>query len=256
MPIRLVDGAMKTIREIKDRASLIIELENIESYYEKLLGHPLKDLDGVQLPEGEEYDEAYYKRYSEYHWTPWHNGHALNLINRTMCRSALDVGCGYGNFVLGFLHKGVDAWGLEYSRHCVERASGELKGRVLWGDIKNEETLPRRKYDLVIGYDLFEHVPEPEAVVRNFCNLSSRWLHIKVPDIRGLDLEESRKFDASHITGRSISWWINEFEGNGFILLMDNEYTLLKYDPEYAQGATGAPDLHAIMRLNPFHEKR
>lgn len=247
--IRLVDGAMNIRSWIKDRNALFKVLEEIDSEYEKLRGEPLpKSLDGVQSADGKEYDEAYYGRYGYYEWNEWHDGHAKNLIERTRCKSVLDVACGLGNIVLGFLHNGVDAWGLEISKYSVEHASGELEGRILWGDIKKASTLPKRQFDLVIGYDVFEHVPQPKEMVANFCGLSSRWLHVKVPDIRGLNQEESRKFDPTHVTGRSIKFWIEEFERNGFMLVFDEGFTLLKFDPKYALGATGAPDLHGLFK--------
>lgn len=247
MPIRLVDGAMKILDWIPDREALMSKIEEIERFYEFKIGK-LKDLDGVQSPE--DYDSQYYTRYGNYEWTQWHDDHAKVLKQRTRCESMIDVGCGYANIVLGFLHNGVDAYGLEYSIHAVEHASQnpELNGRVFWGDIKDEATLPNRKFQLSIGYDLFEHVPKPEAVVTNFCNLSSKWLHVKVPDIRGLNQEESRRFDASHVTGRSLKWWISQFESHGFQLVMDAGFTLLKFDPEYAFAGAGAPDLHALFK--------
>ena len=249
MPIRLVDGAMNVRQWIKDRNGLFRVLEEIDLQYERQRGKPVpKCLDGVQSPNGREYDEAYYSRYGDYKWNEWHDNHAKNLIDRTKCESVLDVGCGYGNLLLGFLHNSIDAWGLEISKHAVEHASGELKGRILWGDITKASTLPKRQFGLVIGYDLFEHAPRPEQVVANFCSLSSKWLHVKVPDIRGLDQEESRKFDPTHITGRSIKFWIEEFERNGFMLVFDGGFTLLKFDPDYALGPTSAPDLHGLFK--------
>ena len=238
------------VREwIKDRNELFGVLEEIDREYERRRGEPLPErLDGTQFPNGKEYDGAYYSRYGNYEWNEWHDNHAKNLINRTGCKSVLDVGCGYGNLLLGFLHNGVDAWGLEISKHAVEHASGELKGRILWGDITKASTLPKRQFGLVIGYDLFEHAPKPETVVANFCRLSKKWLHVKVPDIRGLDEEASRKFDPTHITGRSIKFWIEHFERKGFMLVFDEGFTLLKFDPEYALGPTGAPDLHGLFK--------
>lgn len=249
LAIRLVDGAMNVRLWIKDREHLFQVLEEIDLEYEKLWGKPLPDaLDGSQSESGEEYDQDYYGRYGNYEWNEWHDNHAKNLIDRTQCESVLDVGCGYGNLLLGFLHNGIDAWGLEISKHAVEHASGELKGRIFWGDITKASTLPNRKFDLVIGYDIFEHVPHPETVVANFCGLSSRWLHVKVPDIRGLNPEESLRFDPTHITARSIRFWIEQFERHGFMLVLDEGFTLLKFDPEYALGPTGAPDLHGLFK--------
>jgi len=241
LPIPLVDGAMQLVRMLEP-GELYSLLEEIEEFY----GHP-PDLDGVQSPRGDDYGGDYFGRWMQ-DFNEWHVGHARNLRDRTGCGSMLEVGCGMGNIVRGFKRIGVDAWGLDISRYVVDNCDPEIRGRVLWGDLSRAETLPRKRYDLVIGYDVFEHIPDPERVVGNVCGLSYRWLHVKVPDIRGLDPEEGRKFDATHITGRSIGWWIEEFSRNGFTLIFDEGYTKIKWDPEYALAPTGAPDLHGLFR--------
>jgi len=233
---------MEVVRWLNTKNDLYAVLSEIEEFY----GHP-EDLDGEQDPEGGDYGGEYFHRWMQ-DFTDWHVGHARNLLDRTECSSVLEVGCGMGNFVRAFNRIGVEAWGLDISRHAVENCHPEIRGRILWGDLSKSETLPKRRFDLVIGYDVFEHVTFPLLVVRNVCNLSSRWLHVKVPDIRGLNQEESRRFDPTHICGRSIKWWIERFEANGFNLILDENYTKLKWDPEYALGPTGAPDLHGLFK--------
>ena len=242
MPIKYVDGAFNLIKMINTRSELFEVLGEIEEFY----GSP-EDLDGEQDSEGGDYGKEYFERWMQ-EFTDWHIGHAENLLNRTGCKTALDAGCGVGNIVRGFLRVGVDAWGFDISHYVVENCDPEIRGRILWGNLVEAETLPKRRYDLVIGYDLLEHVPNPEASVKNLCNLSRKWIHAKVPDLRGLDKEESAKFDPTHITGRSIEWWIHRFEENGFILVFDEGYSILKWDQEFALGPTGAPDLHGLFK--------
>lgn len=242
MPIRLVDGAMSLIRMLSSREEFFSVLDEIEEFY----GHPA-DLDGMQDSEGGDYGGEYFNRWKQ-DFTDWHVGHAENLRKRTGCKSFLDVGCGMGNIARGFKRIGVDAWGLDISRYVVDNCDSEIRGRLFWGDLSRVETLPRMVVDLVIGYDVFEHAPHPDRVVKNVCDLSGKWLHVKVPDIRGLNQEESRKFDPTHITGRSLGWWIDEFDKNGFSLIFDEGYTWLKWDPEYALAPVGAPDLHGLFK--------
>ena len=242
LPIKYVDGAFNLIKLIHNRLELFEVLREIEEFY----GHP-EDLDGEQDSEGGDYGGEYFERWMQ-KFTDWHIGHAKNLLNRTGCKTALDAGCGMGNIVKGLLRVGVDAWGFDISRYVVENCDPEIRGRILWGDLSKAETLPNRQYDLVIGYDLVEHAPDPEASIRNLCNLSSKWIHVKAPDIRGLDKEESARFDSTHITGRSIKWWIDHFDMNGFNLVFDEGYSILKWDQEYALAPTGAPDLHGLFK--------
>ena len=242
MPIKYVDGAFNLIKLIQNRSELFEVLREIEEFYD----YP-DNWDGKQDSEGGDYGEEYFERWMQ-EFTDWHVGHAENLLNRTGCTTALDAGCGIGNIVKGFLRIGVDAWGFDISRYVVENCDPEIKGRILWGDLSKVETLPKKQYDLVIGYDLLEHVPNPEPSVKNLCDLSRKWIHAKVPDLRGLNKAESAKFDPTHITGRSIEWWINRFDINGFNLVFDGDYSILKWDREYALGPTGAPDLHGLFK--------
>lgn len=242
MPIRLVDGAMNLIRMLNSREEFYSLLDEIEEFY----GHP-ENLDGAEDSGGADYGEGYFKRWKQ-DFTDWHVGHAESLRGRTGCRSMLDAGCGAGNILRGFLRVGVDAWGLDISRYVVEECDPEVRGRILWGDLSKVNTLPFRVYDLVVCYDAVEHAPDPEAVVGNLCRLAGKWIHVKAPDIRGLNQEESRKFDPGHITGRSIRWWVESFERNGFSLIMDERFTWLKWDPEYALAPVGAPDLHGLFK--------
>lgn len=242
MPIKYVDGAFNLTKLIHSRSELFEVLREIEEFY-----CDPDDWNGEQDPEGGDYGKDYFERWMQ-EFTDWHVGHAQNLFNRTGCVTVLDAGCGIGNIVRGFLHVGVDAWGFDISRYVVENCALEIRGRILWGDLSNEKTLPKKRYDLVIGYDLLEHVPDPETSVRNLCNLSRKWIHAKTPDLRGLNKEESTSFDPTHITGRSIKWWIDHFDMNGFSLVFDEGYSILKWDPEYALGPTGAPDLHGLFK--------
>jgi len=227
---------------LNSREEFFSVLEEIEEFYR----HPA-DIDGAQDSEGGDYGEEYFKRWLQ-EFTDWHVRHAESLHNRTCCKSVLDAGCGVGNIIRGFLRIGVDAWGLDISRYVVESCDSEIRGRVLWGNLSKAETLPTRTYDLVVCYDVVEHAPDPEAVIGNLCRLAGKWLHVKAPDIRGLNQEEGRKFDPSHVTGRSISWWVKRFELNGFSLIMDERFTWLKWDPEYALAPVGAPDLHGLFK--------
>lgn len=243
-----MDGAFTLIKLINTRSELFTVLGEIEEFY----GHP-DDWDGKQDSEGGDYREEYFERWRQ-EFTDWHVRHAKNLFNRTGCAAALDAGCGVGNIVRGFLRVGVDAWGFDISRYVVENCDPEIRGRILWGDLSRAETLPKRQYDLVIGYDLVEHVPDPETSVRNLCNLSRKWIHVKAPDIRGLNKEESVKFDPTHITGRSIGWWINCFDMNGFSLIFDEGYSILKWDQKYALSPVGAPDLHGLFKRKMLYK--
>ncbi len=86
---------------------------------------------------------------------------------------ALEAGCATGLLVKALCGSGVDAWGFDFSRWCVENAHPAVKDRVVWGNI-----LDLGKYaigpahDLVLTLDILEHLP-PDKVPAALANLTA-----------------------------------------------------------------------------------
>lgn len=68
----------------------------------------------------------------------------------------LDVGCAYGFFLEAADEAGWDAYGIDISRHAVERAEERLGDRVRVGAFLEEE-LPAEHYDMITMWDYLEH---------------------------------------------------------------------------------------------------
>jgi SAM-dependent methyltransferase len=81
----------------------------------------------------------------------------------------LDVGCGPGLLVEAALARGYDAYGIDASAHAAERARETLAGRVRAGTL--ESLAFDEPFDLITGFDVFEHLYQPRAFVRRLATL-------------------------------------------------------------------------------------
>lgn len=245
--IRHVDTRFNVLHVLRSKGDLYKLLNNIEEYYKDILVTIPEYVNGKQSDDGKEFDNSHYDRYSR-EFTDWHVGHANGIMNRTRCKSVLDVGCGIGSMVRGFLKNGVNIHGIDISKYAVENCDKEISEKVLNGDIRKIDTLPKMKFDLVTCYNVLEHVQSPDIAIYNMSNLSDRWIHITVRDIRYLYPEDVKIFDPTLITGRGIKWYIDEFEKDGFEITFDLDYTWLIFEPRYALVYDGCPILQALFR--------
>jgi 2-polyprenyl-3-methyl-5-hydroxy-6-metoxy-1,4-benzoquinol methylase len=76
----------------------------------------------------------------------------------------LDVGCGTGLLVEAALAEGWDAYGIDASAHAVQQAQRTLGARVRAGTLEQADF--GAPFDLVTGFDVFEHLYRPRIFVR------------------------------------------------------------------------------------------
>ena len=80
----------------------------------------------------------------------------IDVLGRSAGSSLLDIGCGAGGFVSGFVAKGIDAYGIDISTYAVAHAPFAVKDRVRYGDVLAQES--GRGYDSASAFDLVEHI--------------------------------------------------------------------------------------------------
>lgn len=245
--IRHVDTQFNILHILRSGTDLYKLLDNIEQHYKDILVTTPESTDGKQSNDGREFDKSHYDRYSR-EFTDWHVRHTGGIMGKTKCRSVVDIGCGVGSMVRGFLKNKVDIYGIDISKYAIENCDKEIQKRVSIGDIRKIDMLPNKKFDLVICYNVLEHTSNPDVVIYNICNLSDGWIHVIVHDIRYLYPEDIKILDPTLITGRSIKWWIDEFEKQGFELVFDIGYTWIIFEPRYALMYNGCPVLQALFR--------
>jgi ubiquinone/menaquinone biosynthesis C-methylase UbiE len=79
----------------------------------------------------------------------------------------IDCGCGAGGYVIEFLKRGADAYGIEYSAQKVEQYKREARQpeRVNTGNLEAID-LPSASFDIALLNEVLEHVPDDRAALR------------------------------------------------------------------------------------------
>ena len=90
----------------------------------------------------------------------------------------LDVGCGYGGFMVAFHEIGLDVYGFDLDSRLVAFSKSNLKdfgvdsGRVQIGDILNTEFLAHLKtFDIITANDVIEHVNDVDLALKHMAGL-------------------------------------------------------------------------------------
>jgi SAM-dependent methyltransferase len=174
--------------------------------------------------------------------------------------SVLDFGCANGAVLKCLLDKGIYGEGVEISRLALDKTFPEIAGRIHSGDLLSLSL--GRKYDLVLGLDIFEHLNPnklDEYASRLFSLLDDGgYFYANIPaygedkafgEIFKVEFAEweqdaaaGRIFRAvpvdaygypknGHIICAATDWWVGRFEKPGFRRELGIE-TLLhrKYD--------------------------
>ena len=122
--------------------------------------------------------------------------------------SVFDFGCGQGALIDGFTELGVEASGCEGSWHGVRRCPPS--SFVFQQDLKQPVAL-NRQFDLAICIEVGEHLPARYAttLVDSIASAAAKDIVFSaaLPGETGDD----------HINLQPISYWIDLFEGRGFV---------------------------------------
>ena len=92
-------------------------------------------------------------------------GYAENRDKRAMAEilgalsqgPSIDLGCANGTIIACMRRAGVDAHGVELSKTAVDKAEDDIRPFIHHGDVRELPT--DRRFKLVSGLDIFEHVP-------------------------------------------------------------------------------------------------
>lgn len=111
------------------------------------------------------YDELYQDKNDSYYVNE--RKELLKFVP-TAITSALDIGCGAGNF--GRMLKNqlnVEVWGIEPDKKSATIAESVLDKVII--DVFDAESLKKldRKFDVIFFNDVLEHVPDPDWALRN-----------------------------------------------------------------------------------------
>ena len=130
--------------------------------------------------------------------------------------NVLDVGCGVGNLVWGFVNFGTAAEGIDISEDAINRSPIEIRSLLKVGDIASLD-YPNNRFDLINCSDTLEHIPEEVSldVIRSLHRITNRWLVLNIC----LWTEKNARGDSTHINLRSKRWWTKKITRLGYSTL-------------------------------------
>jgi len=97
----------------------------------------------------------------------------------------LDVGCGSGGVGRALRDRAEFLAGVELDAEAAAAARG-VYDQVLTGRVEDVLAELAGPFDTILAYDVLEHLPEPEALLRELRDLASpgALLHVSVPNAR------------------------------------------------------------------------
>lgn len=162
-------------------------------------------------PPGEEilrwYDEEYYGGHRDFYRhkdymevTQWmiraRTGPGVDRFRRSIdprSQRLLEVGCGYGAFLVTAREMGAQVQGIEVSPHAAEVGRREFSLDIVDGPLE-EARFPAASFDIVTFFDVLEHMPSPTRFlieVRRVLRPGGA-LFFLVPNLARYDLEGPR----------------------------------------------------------------
>ena len=133
----------------------------------------MKEIELLSPVRGQEFPDAWYDASDPAHfWFRWRLAVLLRVLADTgtadrRSLSALDVGCGPG--VLAAQLEAATPWtvdGTDLNRAALDRCAPR-RGRTLYYDVADERAELVDRYDVVLLFDVLEHLAEPRALVRS-----------------------------------------------------------------------------------------
>lgn len=141
------------------------------------------------------------------HKLNWRVPYVCGAICRVLDPSSLiDVGCGIGDYVSGFLMSSVNAFGIEGSKNCIPYLAAP-ENRIFIKDIR--EIIDVGWYNVALCLEVLEHIEEEfaDTVVYNLNNMSDKILTSAAPPGQG---------GHYHVNCQEKKYWVEKFAKYGF----------------------------------------
>lgn len=148
-------------------------------------------------------DTAYNKSFfKNRHKLSWRVPVVCNAITNSFpyLSSIIDFGCGIGEYVNGFLQRGIDALGVEGTVNCIDKIVCPAD-RIKISDLRTIINFDRR-YDLAVCFEVVEHIEDEYVpnLIANFNNASDSVLISAAPPGQG---------GHYHVNCQSKQYWID-----------------------------------------------
>jgi len=137
------------------------------------------------------------------------------LCNRLRPRRALDIGCAKGFLVEALLAAGVpSAFGTDISLYVVFASDPAVRHRLVAADALAGIPFRSSSFDLVTAVDVFEHLPDPDAALREISRVLTRdgFAYLKICHPR----HPNARRDPTHVNVQPLAYWQSRFARTGF----------------------------------------
>lgn len=106
-----------------------------------------------------------------------------NLLN---IKSVLDCGCAHGWRLHGFklLDKCIKLCGVDISEYATSNSHPEIRKYLEIGDISEGLRFVDNEFDLVLGFDILEHISGYEGLMKGvsgMCRVANHWILLRQP---------------------------------------------------------------------------
>lgn len=118
-------------------------------------------------------------RYVRYGWI-------TDEIAQFKPKSFIDLGCYVGSLVLYAAFKGIKSTGVDLTRGSIDIAKQRALSNGINADFIQHDvtTFKDGTYDMVVSFEVFEHVLDPQAYIHHLASLTNPggWVYITTPD--------------------------------------------------------------------------
>ncbi len=233
------------------------------------------------------YDEAYFDKPKDVVHESGYAGYtgqepgiaaAVNIVTTHFRpRRVLDVGCAKGYVVDILRRRGIDVWGIDFSRYAIETAPASVKPYVAVGDATRID-FADNSFDLVICIETLEHltIDRAQQAVAELYRVTSDKVWITTPVMGSNDfgppdgwpqgkireeilhrylanrdfpdpaqiedlMQDQRGYPIhGHLIAASYRWWTELFTRRGFVRCGEIERRMNRSEPVLAQALWNA----------------